>query len=303
MGRRVGITLSTRTAHNQVAGCTPGMVDILVTASRIYTGREVLGEGYIYVRDGVVTALGEGVPPEDLTYPTITLGGRGRIAAPGLALAADTPAYLLRFLRPSVERRVQLYRALGHDAAFTSSLPAVYELHLHGVTTVFIEYITPDLPARLAEAVGGRYGLLHPSCPGAPEPGGKPPALAGVVSRGCGEGGAPGWALESLPVYRPSALERPWSLSEELRREAGLGEGVLREGSTAEIAVFDSSRPPGMLLDRYELSLDALYRLGLQVESLVSGSDILVDGGEHLYIVEKHFSEAYSLASRLAGLL
>ncbi|WP_062661650.1 hypothetical protein [Aeropyrum camini] len=142
------------------------MVDILVTASKIYTGREVIGEGYIYVRDGVVAALGEGVPPEDLTYPTITLGGRGRIAAPGLALAADTPAYLLRFLRPGVARRVELYRALGLDAAFTSSLPAVYELHIHGVTTVFVEYTAPDLPARLAEAVGGRFGLLLPRCPG-----------------------------------------------------------------------------------------------------------------------------------------
>lgn len=61
---------------------------------------------------------------------------------------------------------MELYRALGLDAAFTSSLPAVYELHIHGVTTVFVEYTAPDLPARLAEAVGGRFGLLLPRCPG-----------------------------------------------------------------------------------------------------------------------------------------
>ena len=273
------------------------MTEVLVIASKIYTGEEVLKNGYVYVKDGMVDAVGEGPVPEDLTFAALILGGEGRVVAPGLALAADVVAYPIRRLKPSPERRRELYRGLGLDASFASALPAIYELHIHGVTTIFLEYETPELAVRLSEAVGGSYGVAVNSCwrSSPPEP---VRGLSGSIVAGpCG--GPP--MLESPPVYTPALLERPWDSSEEVRRAAGMGAGAIKEGVRAELAVFDFSRPPGMLLDRHDLDLNTLYRLGLRVESLIVGDEVLVDGGEHLYIVDKHFSEARRLADRIAG--
>ncbi|MCE4603756.1 MAG: hypothetical protein F7B20_02175 [Aeropyrum sp.] len=271
------------------------MVEILVRASKVYTGSEVLGEGYIYIRDGKIVALGEGPPPEDLTYPTILVGGAGRIAAPGLAVAADTAAYIVRMLRVGVEDRLRLYSGLGLEASLLASLPAIYELHLHGVTSILVEFPSHQLPLELSERVGGLYGLAVPSCWNRvlDEP---PSRVIGVVDYDCRS--RPGWLLEQTPVYTPALLGKPWSNSISLRKRLG-HEVLIKEGYTAEISIFDSSRPPGMLLHKHTLDLDGLYSLGLRVETLISGEDIVVDGGEHLYIVDKHFKEAKNLASRV----
>ncbi len=274
-----------------------GLTEILVIASKIYTGDRVLKGGYIYVKDGMIESLGEGPVPEDLTFAALILGGEGRVVAPGLALAADVAAYPIRHLKPAPARKRELYRSLGLEASFTSALPAVYELHVHGVTTIFVEYENPELATKLSETVGGSYGVAMNSCwdfrtletlRG----------LSGAITAGaCG--GPP--MLESPPVYTPAVFEMPWKVSEEVRKAAGMEAGGIREGVRAELAVFNFSRPPGMLLDRHDIDLNTLYKLGLRVESLIVGDEVLVDGGEHLYIVDKHFSEARKLAERIAG--
>ena len=271
------------------------MVEVLVLASKIYTGRRVLRGGYVYVRDGVIESVGEGPVPEDLTYAALVLGGEGRVVAPGLAVAADVAAYPFRHLFPSPERRRELYRAMGLEAQFAASLPAVYELHVHGVTTVFVESENSDLALKLLDSIGGFYGVAVNSCWGL-EPPETPKALSGSVKAG-GCGGPP--MLESKPVYKPGLLGRPWTSSQKLREASGADGGFIEEGLKAELAVFDFSRPPGMMLDLFDLDLDVLYSLGLKVESLVAGDDVLVDGGDHLYIVEKHFKEARRLAERV----
>ena len=277
------------------AGVEGALTEILVIASKIYTGEGVIKDGYVYVKDGIVDSVGEGPVPEDLTFAALILGGEGRVVAPGLALAADVAVYPVRFLRPSPDRKRELYIGLGLDASFASSLPAVYELHVHGVTTIFVEYETPELAVKLHEAVGGSYGVAVNSCWGSSPPEPVRGLLGSIVAGPCG--GPP--MLESPPVYTPALLERPWDSSEEVRKAAGMGAGVIKEGARAELAVFDFSRPPGMLLDKHDLDLNTLYKLGLKVESLIVGNEVLVDGGEHLYIVDKHFSEARRLAERI----
>ncbi len=271
------------------------MIDVLIQGSLILTGSEAVRDGYVYVNNGIVKSVGAGLPPEEYTRATLVLGGEGRIVAPGLAVAADAAAYPIRLLKPGTAERLRLYKALGGEAALYSALPAVYELHLHGATTILVEFAEPSLPLRLAEAVGGRYGLVVPCSEDYRLE--KPAALAALLRQPC-DSRLPGF-LESPPVYRPSLLRRPWEASEELRRlygEAGYG---LREGVIAEIAVFNASRPPGMLLDRSDLDLDTIYSLGLTVESLIVGDEVIVDRGEHLYITDTHLDKARSLALRL----
>ncbi|MEM4865019.1 MAG: hypothetical protein QXY09_00760, partial [Acidilobaceae archaeon] len=72
-------------------------------------------------------------------------------------------------------------------------------------------------------------------------------------------------------------------------------------GRIAEIAVFDGSRPP-LLLAENDLDEDTIvniYKLGLRVESLIVGDDVLIDTGDHLYITEKHFKEARDLGEKI----
>jgi len=269
------------------------LIDVLVQGSLVLTGSEAVRDGYVYISGGRVAGVGSGVPPEEYTRATLVLGGEGRIVAPALTLAADAAAYPFRILRPGRGERARLYKALGVDAAFHASLPAVYELHIHGVATVVVEFVDAALPSKLAEDVGGFYGLLLP-CEDTPSPA---PAGLPVTRYSCDEE-VPGF-LESPLVYRPSNLARPWEASQELRRRLGLGEGGIREGVKAEIAVFNAARPPGMLLDRANLDLDTLYSLGLTVESLIAGEDVVVDRGEHLYITDTHLDRARSLSLRL----
>jgi len=277
------------------------MVDVLITGSLVLTGEESIREGYVYISDGVVKAVGSGLPPEDYTDATLTLGGDGRIIAPGLAVSADVAAYPVRFLKPSMARRLELYRALGDDALFTLSLPAVYELHLHGATTILVEVPNPSLPLRLADAIGGFYGHARPACIEGEEQ--RHPRLSGAIT--VGDESCPGGErlmLESPPVYIPRLLQDPWAENLELRKRAGIPGGLLKEGERAEIAVFNAAKPPGMLLDKNpELELSQLFLLGLRVETLIAGEDVLVDAGEHLYIVTAHLDRARSLVARILG--
>lgn len=269
------------------------MIDILVQGSLILTGSEAIRDGYVYISGGVIRGIGAGVPPEEYTRATLMLGGEGRIVTPGLTLAADVATYPFRFLRPARSEKPKLYTILGEEASFYTSLPALYELHLHGVTTVIIEFIDASLPLKLKETIGGFYGLLIP-CGNRID---RPPALEAVYSYECNEA-IPGF-LEGALIYRPSQLKEPWSESNKLRKMLGLGEHGLKEGARAEISIFNSARPPGMLIDKADIELDTLYSLGLHVESLIVGDDVIVDRGEHLYITDAHLARSRSLSLRL----
>jgi len=286
------------------------MVDILVTGSILYTGESVVKDGYVYVKNGRIIDLGGGGPPEDYTYATLLLGGPGRIIAPGLTAIIDAPAYPIRFLRPTLGSRVRLYHAMDDRTALTAALPAVYEAHLAGITRVVTEYTGPSLPYSLSNRVGGLYGLALPACTSQ----GVPEALPSVAVSGEGcegeaplqvvgdeayHGGEPVLALLRRTSYT-RLPEDAYERSIRLRSLMGLPERVLEPGNPAELVVYNVARPPAMFLDYAgEEAIRKVYSSGARVESLVSGETVVVDQGDHLYIVERDFREARALLGRL----
>ncbi|GAB6147711.1 hypothetical protein [Stetteria hydrogenophila] len=281
--------------------------DVLIMASKVYTGTSVISDGYIYIKSGRVVDFGESPVPEDYTYATLVLGGEGRIAAPGLAAYIDAPAYPIRGLRPGLADRVRFYRQLDEESLAAVSLPAVYEAHMAGVTTLVVESPSPSIAADLASRVGGYYLAAVPSCIEASE------AQVRVGGEGCPVEGA-SLVVEDgrvkaggrvvLGAYSALNYAAAWSrlpriheASLQLRRALGIPGGVIEKEARAEIVVYDARTPPGMLADLYDLSLDDVYRLGLRVESLIAGEEVLVDAGEHLRITMKHFNEVRRLAT------
>ena len=293
------------------------MVDILVTGSIVFTGERFLRNGYVYLRDGRIDSVGEAPVPEEYTYATLILGGPGRVIVPGLAALASVAAYPIRLKSPSMGGRVRFYADSDLKTLILSSLPAVYELHMSGVTTIIIEGLTPELPLELSRLVGGFYGLAVPVCSGV-EPRYVPGLASAITIAGpeC-EGEAEVVEVDGRGFKGSSRLlsvfggvsytiskansENPWAEGLELRRALSLPPPSIKPGRVAEIAVYDVSRPPAMLLDMAgEREILGIYTSGARLETLIAGEDVLVDTGEHLYIVEKHFNEVRRLAEKLA---
>lgn len=285
-------------------------VDVLVTASVVYTGDRVLRDGYVYIKGGRIVDVGEAPVPDEYTYATLVLGGEGRIAAPGLAVYVDAPAYPIRGLRPNLAERVKFYERLDTESLALLSLPAVYEAHMAGVSTLVVEAPSKAVAVDLASRVGGYYLAAIPTCSEASGEG-----MARVGGDGCPEEGADlvlaGGEVKAsrgrvLGAYSALNYRATWTSapgvyegSLSLREALGIPGGKIEKGARAEIVVYDARRPPGMLADLYELSLDEVYRLGSPVESLIAGDEVLVDGGEHLRITTRHFNEVRRFASSL----
>ncbi|MEB3774170.1 MAG: hypothetical protein GSR86_04505 [Desulfurococcales archaeon] len=275
------------------------MIDILVTATLIYTGKEVIREGYVYVKGGRIAGVGQMPIPEDLTYATLQLGGEGRIVVPGLVAVLDAAAYPIRFYRPSMRKRIEFYKLLSPEDLARLSLPAVYEAHLSGITSILVEGLDPSLPNRLRDMVGGIYGLAKPGC----LEDGQGGDYVRVSDESCPGGvridSGEVLALSSKPAYTLASVEDPYKLSLGLRRQAGLGSQEIRPGETAEIAIYDASRPPGMLMEYAPLDvIERIYVYG-RVESLIAADSVLVDGHEHIVISDKDLREARKASIRL----
>jgi len=58
-------------------------VSILTMSTK---GEGLIGKGYIYIERGLIRGVGPGSPPEDLESPDIVIGGKGRLAIPGLVV-------------------------------------------------------------------------------------------------------------------------------------------------------------------------------------------------------------------------
>lgn len=280
-------------------------LSVLINASAVYTGKELIRDAYVYIEDGVIKEVGPQPASEEIQEATLILGGEGRVVVPGLTAVADVAAYPIRFSRPNIQRRMSFYSSLSDKDLFTASLPGVYELHLSGVTTVFVESLSPTLPLELTRKIGGFYGAARPSCG---EPYSVQPILRGLITIG-GEGcpggdvidgderalvltGKGGYTLESLG----DVLEK----SRRLRSLAGLPEARIEPKQVAEIVVYDTSRPPAMMLYMGgEDEIRKIYQSHAVVESVIAGLEILVEMGEHMRIGRKHLTEAAQLYRRL----
>jgi len=279
--------------------------DVLITGSVVYTGREVIVDGYVYIKGGRVVDVGSQPVPDEYTYATLVLGGPHRIVLPGLAVAADVIAYPMRFRGASVLDRVKFYRSISPQAQAILALPGVYELHMRGASTILVEALEPGVVVDIQEAAGGRFGLAVPVCVEKPM---SPLPTLSVSMPGCETGD--GVSVDEIPylagVYSYSyGLSRlgpaVWSLNYTLREKAGLPRGFLEPGALAEIAVFDARKPPFSYQDLYPDKALLAPLLGGSVETLIVGDEVIVDGGQHLNIVDKQFSQAISTAEALLG--
>ncbi|MEM4426507.1 MAG: hypothetical protein QXV55_02835 [Acidilobaceae archaeon] len=292
-------------------------MDILLTGSLVFTGKELIKRGYVYIRDGRIVGVGEEPYPDDYSYANLILGGPGRIIAPALTAIASLPYYPFRLRKSSMRERVEFYKSLDPTSLFMLSLPALYDLHTSGISTIVVETLDVEFPLRLSKEIGGLYGLALPACSDE-----KTKYVEGLVAitrvsgEGC-EGESDIVEIGGLGYYRGSRVlgffsgyhyitssgntENPWLESLELRKALMLPSLEIKPGRIAEIAVFDGSRPP-LLLAENDLDEDTIvniYKLGLRVESLIVGDDVLIDTGDHLYITEKHFKEARDLGEKI----
>ena len=280
-------------------------LSVLINASAVYTGKELLKDAYVYIEDGVIKEVGPQPAPDEAQAATLLLGGEGRVVVPGLAAVADVAAYPIRFRRPNISERLQYYKALSDRELFTASLPGVYELHLMGVTTIFVESLSPSLPVELSRRIGGFYGAARPSCA---EPYAVQPILRGLLTIG-GEG-CPGGdvrdgqdellVLTGRPGYHLDSLGDVLEKSQRLRRLAGLQEARVEPQQVAELVVYDTSKPPAMMM--YAAGpeeIRGIYLTHASVESVIAGMDILVEMGEHMRIGRKHLNEAMHLYRNL----
>mgnify|MGYP001772670055 CR=1 FL=1 len=280
-------------------------LSVLINASAVYTGKELLKDAYVYIEDGVIREIGPQPAPDEVQSATLLLGGEGRVVVPGLAALADVAAYPIRFSRPNISRRLVFYRGLSERELFTASLPGVYELHVMGVTTIFVESLSPSLPVELARRIGGFYGAARPSCS---EPYAVQPILRGSLTiggEGCPGGDVTEGEEEALVLtgragYQLDGIGDVLEKSQRLRRMAGLPEVRVEPNQVAELVVYDTSRPPAMMM--YVAGPDdirGIYGSHASVESVIAGMDILVEMGEHMRIGRKHLSEALQLYRRL----
>ena len=276
------------------------MYDVLVTGSIVYTGSEIIRDGYVYIKGGRIRDVGEQPVPEDYTFATLVLGGPHRIVVPGLAVVADAAAYPIRYSRPSVRDRIKYYKNAPRRLRVYSALLGVYELHMKGATTVFIEEVEPDVVVDVASMAGGRYGVAFPACV---EERKAPFPVVRVSEADCvGEASLEAGEvpyLAGLGVYDLARVgDRIWEANFRLREASGVSSGRIEAGEVAEIAVFDARMPPIALLDLYPERAPLAPLMGARVESLIVGDEVLIDGGQHLNIGIKHISEARESAER-----
>ncbi|AFZ70628.1 hypothetical protein Calag_0888 [Caldisphaera lagunensis DSM 15908] len=283
------------------------MVSMLITGSTIFTGKELIKEGYVFIKDGKIKEIGTQPVPDEISEPSLLLGGKGRIVAPSLSAIADIPIFLMRFYKLKMNKRIEFYKMLTQRDLFTLSLPAIYELNMHGITTIFAEAINISYVLDLKDKIGGYYGIAKPACIKDLK---IPPSLIGeidVKGFGCdGEGISDNDSKYLLLLgknsYSISGIDNIYEKSEKLRSLAGLPPNVIKENNNAEIVIYDTSKPPAM--NFYKCDLDCIknvYNENAIIESLIAGEDVLVDIGGHLRIGQKHLKEAESLAEKIAN--
>ncbi|MGC9112876.1 hypothetical protein [Acidilobus sp.] len=278
---------------------------VLINAAAVYTGKEIIRDSYVYIEDGIIRDVGPQPAPDDIQDATLVIGGEGRVVVPGLTAVADVAAYPIRYTRPSLAARIELYRRLKDEELFTASLPGVYELHMMGVTTALVESLSSSLALDLARRIGGFYGVARPSCT---EAFSIQPILRGLVTIGSKD--CPGGQVEDgdrghlvltgRGGYGLEDLDDVLSLSQSLRKLAGLEETLIEPNRPAEVAVYDASKPPAMLIYKAgEDEIRRIYTSHATLESLIAGMDVLVEMGEHMRIGRKHLNEAAQLYRRL----
>ena len=145
------------------------MVKILIHGATVLTlsltDEPVIREGYVYISDGRITAVGKGEPPEELKYPELLINGRGRLVMPGLsAPLTSVTLYPLRYaLRGFAWDEVRDFlTTLTRTDVYYLACAAFQEMMLRGVTSALITDIYLDSVARAARDAGIYVALAPP---------------------------------------------------------------------------------------------------------------------------------------------
>ncbi len=266
------------------------MIDILVTGDLVYTGSEIIRNGYVYIKNGKILDFGSGVPPQDYTYATLILGGGDRAILPALIAAGDPLRYAFRLLkRDPGDCKIA---GLSAEEQFKLSLPYVYDAHLSGIGVLIVKSPSAELPLSLQEKIGGRYGFVkYEEC--GVMPGAMPSGLVGAV-----EELDSGLLLEA-PRRGLVQVGDPLEYSAKLASLLGIEPPMIKKNNLAMIVVYNLRVPPLFTLPP-EDSVSRLYGEGARVESLIVADEVLVDGGDHLWIVDKHFRDALNIAKMIS---
>jgi len=145
------------------------LVKVLVTDATILTlsltQAPVIPKGYVYVANGVIRAVGEGEPPEELRYPELLLRGEGRVIIPGLSSAFTVVTlYPFRFgLRGlKLNEWLHYFRELSRTDTYYVAGMAFIEMVMRGITSALVTDIYLDSVARAAADVGIYVTLAPP---------------------------------------------------------------------------------------------------------------------------------------------
>ncbi len=145
------------------------MVRVLITNATVVTlSRKhdlVINNGYVFINDGVIKAVGSGEVPEELQYPELLISGKGRLVIPGVSSGhTKVTTYPLRHILPSLSReQVNDYLStLSRSDVYYSAMLAFTDLLNRGVTSMMISDIYLDDVARAAHDVGIPVVLASP---------------------------------------------------------------------------------------------------------------------------------------------
>jgi len=145
------------------------MVKILISNASILTMSAkhdlFINNGYVFIKDGVIEAVGKGEVPEEYQYPELLISGRGRLVMPGFSSGfTGISLYPLRYgLRSlSRDRVINYLSTLTRTDVYYISILALTELLFKGITSLMVVDIFPDDIARAANDVGVPVTLSSP---------------------------------------------------------------------------------------------------------------------------------------------
>jgi cytosine/adenosine deaminase-related metal-dependent hydrolase len=145
------------------------MVKILIKDATILTLSPVhdiiIDEGYIFIKDGTVTAVGKGEPPDEFQYPELFIDGRGRIVTPGFSSGITAVTlYPFRYELRSMDwsKVSELLSTLTRTDVYYMAVLALAELVSRGVTTALVSDLFLENVARAVNDVGIHAVLAPP---------------------------------------------------------------------------------------------------------------------------------------------
>ncbi len=145
------------------------MVKILITNATMVTLSKkhdlVINNGYVFINDGVIKAVGSGEVPEELQYPELLISGKGRLVIPGFSSGyTRVTTYPLRYLLTSLtmERIYGYLSTLSRVDVYYSAILAFTDLLYKGITSLMVSDIYLDDIARAANDVGIPVILASP---------------------------------------------------------------------------------------------------------------------------------------------